>query len=118
MKITAILGDESHTTSAAWSKLTINGKRVYPRDAITKKWLYYDRHLRWAECVFDVPEGAEIVWQVGVNRGYYGADRTRHQLVFVADPNAEWESTIPILGFRSVFIKGSIRPISQSVKKL
>lgn len=93
MKLVAVIGNETHSTSAAWAKVSVGGRRLSHRDAISKEWLTSDRHASWAECIFEVPEGAEVVWEAGANHGYRGSERVRQHFVLTADPDApEWES--------------------------
>jgi len=89
--IIAVIGNESHTTSSGWAKLTVNGQRLSHREAISKEWLtkFGDKHASWCECIFKVEEGAKVEWQVGANRGSRGSERVRQNLVFVADSSIE-----------------------------
>ena len=89
--IIAVIGNESHTTSSGWAKITVDGQRLSHREAISKEWLtkFGDKHASWCECIFKVEEGAKVEWQAGANRGNRGAERIRQNLVFVADPSVE-----------------------------
>jgi hypothetical protein len=87
IRIVAVIGNESHTTSSGWAKLFINGERASHRDAISKQWLtkYGDRHASWCECVFEITDDTEIRWQAGANSGSRGRNRTRIDKIFRAD---------------------------------
>jgi hypothetical protein len=91
MNIVAILGNESHTTSRGWSKLSINGKEANWRNAVSKNWLtkWGDKHARWCECVFEVKDGDRITWEAGANSGSRGSDRKRENLILIADSSAD-----------------------------
>lgn len=95
VKVTAVIGRETHSTSSGWGHLTLNGVRLSHRDAISKQWLtpYGDRHASWCEAVFQVPEGAFIEWDAGANSGSRGQHRRRQHLILRVDSSAPvWES--------------------------
>jgi len=91
MRIIAVIGNESHTTSSGWARLSVDGARLTHRDATSKEWQssFKDKHASWCECVFDVREGALIQWEAGTNSGSRGSSRRRQNLLFVVDPQAD-----------------------------
>jgi hypothetical protein len=90
VRIVAVIGSESHTTSRGWANISVNGSRLNHRDAVSKDWLtnFKDKHASWVECVFEVPNGATVTWEAGANSGSRGSDRRRQNLVFTADAGA------------------------------
>lgn len=112
MFISAIIGSESHTTSSGWAKLTVNGKRMSHREALTKEWLTKmgDKHANWVECVFDVQSGQVVEWDAGTNSGNRGANKARLKLRFLADESAETIETED-LGYpaKGAILKGKLR---------
>lgn len=98
MNICAVIGNEAHTTSSGWSKLSINGKPVTWRNASVKNWLtkFGDKHASWCECYFEVEPGDRIAWEAGTNSGNRGADRTRIHQVFIADEALEVIELTPL----------------------
>lgn len=91
MNVIAVIGNESHTTSRGWAKVSVNGQQVTHHDAISKDFLtkYGDKHAMWVECIFSVEPGDTITWEAGANAGSRGSERTRQNLTLVADPDAE-----------------------------
>ena len=91
MLIEATIGSENHSTSSAWAKLVVDGKRLSYRDADGAKWLtkHGDKHAHWVECFFKVREGAEVSWEAGCNTGPRGVNQQRQKLVFIARPEFE-----------------------------
>ncbi len=89
--IMAVIGWERHTTSSGWARLLVDGKRMGTAEAISRRWLppYKNRHASWCECLFEVPEGATVIWDAGANSGPRGSDRVRQKLLFIVDPNSE-----------------------------
>jgi hypothetical protein len=117
--IEATIGDESHTTSSGWARLLINGKRVSYKDAKSLKWLtkFGDKHARWAECLFEVKEGARIGWQAGANAGSRGRDKTRQDLVYIAAAASESIAT-ESLGYPcSGQLRGRLQLVSDRLKE-
>lgn|SRR5262245_40525893 len=84
MNIRAILGNEHHTTSSGWGKLSINGIRKSYREAVSHKFLtpYGDRHAMWVECVFQVKPEDLVRWEAGANYGSRGSQRARQDLSY------------------------------------
>ena len=95
MIIKAILGNESHTTSSAYGKLSIKGKQVSYREAKSVEWLtkFGDKHQSWVECLFEVEEGTMLVWEAGSNTGPRGINRRHQMLTLRVEAEAElWKS--------------------------
>ena len=90
MNILAVIGNESHTTSSAWSKMAINGNPTGWGDAVSKRWLtdYGDKHSRWCECLFQVNDGDTITIDAGANSGSRGVNRVRVQRTYRFEANA------------------------------
>jgi asparagine synthetase A len=119
MKILAVIGNESHTTSSGWSKIKINGRSVSFRDASSKVWLseYKDKHASWCECIFDVKSGDKIEWEAGSNSGYRGANHNRVHQIFVADESAESINLSP-LGYPAdnAKLSGKLRLVEDKIE--
>jgi len=118
--IIATIGNESHTTSSGWAKITVNGQRLSHREAISKEWLtkFGDKHASWCECIFKVEEGAKVEWQAGANRGSRGSERVRQNLVFIADPAIEPVETESI-GYPAseAVLRGRLRLVADEDKE-
>ncbi|MCB0087943.1 MAG: hypothetical protein KDE54_08520 [Caldilineaceae bacterium] len=95
MYIAAVIGNESHSTSSGWSKISINGKRMSHRDASTKEWItkFGDKHASWCECTFSVVEGDAVAWEAGSNSGPRGREKVRIDLRFTVDSSAQYDES-------------------------
>jgi len=90
-RLLATIGNESHTTSSYWMKVSVNGKAMRHGDAISKRWIskYGDKHASWCECVFEVNDGDTVSINAGSNTGNRGANRDRQMDEFVFDSTLE-----------------------------
>lgn len=79
MKIVALLGSESHTTSSKSASMTINGKPATYRSALSSDWQtkFGDKHAKWCECVFEVNDGDVIEFKAAHNYGPRACNRDR-----------------------------------------
>lgn len=112
IRICAVLGNESHSTSKGWSKLTVNGVKVTWRDAAAKEWKTKpgDKHATWCECIFEVNDGTRIEWEAAANQGPNGREKTRINQSFIADSGAPVFSTAsPGYPARDAILSGRLR---------
>lgn len=91
LTLTALIGNESHTTSSSWAKVSINGRRMTHQDAFDKTWLteYGDKHSSWSICQFALEPGDTVEWESGSNTGPRGRNRLRQKQRFVVSAEAK-----------------------------
>jgi hypothetical protein len=123
MQLLVETGSESHTTSSARLQAKYHGgpydgKFLYAvKDRqVAVRWLRYDRHARWAETIYEMPEGTEIEI-IGVGhtgpRGIYTSEFHR---IYRLDPQADIVEVKADVGLRECLIKGRLTLVKDCIE--
>jgi hypothetical protein len=115
MKLVIETGSESHTTSSASAQARYHGgpndgKYLYQVSGrqVKATWLESDKHSRWVQSEYDLPEGTEIAVIGKGATGARGATRSAFHRIYRLDSQAEVLEVQIDVGLRICLLKGRL----------
>jgi hypothetical protein len=115
MKLIVETGSENHTTSSARMQVRYvggpdDGKYLYEvlTRQVRKTWLTSDKHAKWVQAEYDLPEGTEIAVVGKGATGARGANRYAFHRIYRLDSQAEVLEEQIDVGLRTCLLKGRL----------
>lgn len=124
MQLLIETGSESHTTSSARLQAKYHGGPYdgQPLYAVKQRqvathWRSYDKHAKWAETIYELPEGTQIE-VIGVGHtGPRGCYKSEFHRIYQLDPQAEIVEVKADVGLRECLIKGRLTLVKDCIEE-